>query len=412
MLNLNDKPPDMQGETMAQTDIPAKPRPLAGIRVLDFTMMMAGPFCARMLADMGAEVIKVESGRGDLIRGRPPVRGGGNSSYFGQLNAGKRSIVLDLKNPGAIATAKRLAGVSDIVIENFRPGVMKRLGLDYGALIGEKADLIYCSISGFGQTGPSAGKPAYAPIIHAASGFDLANLGYQDDMDRPARTGIFMADVLAGIYAFGAIQTALFHRERSGDGQFIDVALMESMLSMLVFEAQEAQFPNDRRRPLYLPLIASDGYVIVAPVSQNNFERLAETTGHPEWKQDPRFVTIAEREQHWDALMALIEEWTRERPSRECEELLSTAGVPCSRYLSVGEALADPQLVHRGSLATIHDDAGTFVIPNVPFQFSGLSTDARPFVPGLGADSDDVLGTALGMTVAEIADLRAAGAFG
>jgi CoA:oxalate CoA-transferase len=409
MFKPVDLPSEPQGEPMIDPAPDTRPRPLAGIRVLDFTMMMAGPYCTRLLADLGAEVIKVESGSGDQIRGRPPVRDG-RSTYFGQLNAGKRSIVLDLKHPEAVTVARRLAAASDVVMENFRPGVMKRLGLDYRSLASENERLIYCSISGFGQTGPSADKPAYAPIIHAASGFDLANLRYQDDMDRPARTGIFMADVLAGVYAFGAIQTALFHRERAGQGQFIDVALMDSMLSLLVFEAQEAQFPSDRRRPLYLPLSAPDGYVNVAPVSPNNFERLAETVGHPEWKQDPRFVTISQREQHWDELMQLIEEWTCQRPARECEERLSSAGVPCSRYLSVGEALAEPQLAHRGSLATVDDGSGPFMVPNPPFVFSGLAATARPFVPELGADSDAVLGGILKLTDDEVAGLRARGA--
>src|SRR5438445_2096401 len=200
-------------------------RPLEGIRVLDFSMMMAGPFCTRLLADLGAEVIKIEAPSGDLIRGRPPVREG-RSTYFAQLNAGKRSLVLDLKNPEAVAVARELATSCDVVMENFRPGVMKRFGLGFETLSADNRRLIYCAISGYGQTGPSADKASYAPIIHAASGYDLAHLRYQKDHDRPARTGIFMADVLAGVYAFGAIQTALFHRERSGAGQFIDVALM------------------------------------------------------------------------------------------------------------------------------------------------------------------------------------------
>ncbi len=306
------------------------PGPLDGLKILDFTIMMAGPLCTRLLADVGAEVIKVEAPEGDHIRTRPPLRDG-HSTYFGQLNAGKESIALDLKQPDALAIARRLAAAADVVIENFRPGVMKRLGLDYATLAADNPGLVYCSISGFGQTGPAAAKPAYAPVIHAASGFDLANLYYQDGQERPAKTGIFIADVLGGVYAFGAIQSALIERHRTGRGQAIDVSLMDCMLNLMVYECQEAQFPSDRRRPLYKPLFARDGYVIVAPISQNNFERLTEAVGHPEWKTDPRFATIGAREQNWDLLMSLVEEWTKERPALDCENILMAAGIPTSR---------------------------------------------------------------------------------
>src|SRR5258707_14682926 len=156
---------------------------------------------------------------------------------------------------------------------------------------GQRSDLIYCSISGFGQAGPRAGKPAYAPVIHAASGFDHTQFSYQDDAARPAKSGIFVADVLAAVYAFGAIQTALVGRLRHGNGQFIGVALMDSMINLLIFECEESQFPGKDRRPLYGPLAARDGFVIVAPVNQRNFEQLADAVGQPGWKSDPRFAT-------------------------------------------------------------------------------------------------------------------------
>jgi CoA:oxalate CoA-transferase len=385
--------------------------PLEGIRVLDFTMVMAGPFCTRILADLGAEVIKVEPASGDQIRGRPPVRDG-RSTYFGQMNVGKQSIVLDLKHPEAIALARRLAAKSDIVVENFRPGVMQRLGLGYDTLSADNPRLIYCAISGFGQTGPSAGKPAYAPIIHAASGYDMANLHYQDDMDRPARTGIFMADVLGATYGFAGIQTALYMRERTGLGQYVDVALMDSMLSLLVFEGQEAQFPTKRRRPLYHPLRTADGYIIVAPVSEKIFGKMCDALGHPEWRADLRFSQINEREQHWDALMGLIEEWTQQRSSMDAEAHLTAAGVPSSRYLTSAEALQDPQLAHRGSLAEVADASGTFLVPNQPFQISNADIRARGTVPELGGDAEDVLRDILGSTPDEIRALRASGAIG
>ncbi|MDT7663610.1 MAG: CoA:oxalate CoA-transferase, partial [Pseudonocardiales bacterium] len=169
---------------------------LSGIRVLDFTSVMAGPFCTRLLADLGAEVIKVEPPEGDHIRGRPPLRNspdGAHSSYFGQLNCGKRSIVLDLKKPDGVAAARRLAAVADVMVENFRPGVMARFGLDHDTLAPDNPRLVYCSISGYGQTGPSAELPAYAPVIHAASGYEMAHLAYQPGRTRPDYCGIYHA---------------------------------------------------------------------------------------------------------------------------------------------------------------------------------------------------------------------------
>jgi crotonobetainyl-CoA:carnitine CoA-transferase CaiB-like acyl-CoA transferase len=215
---------------------PPKPRPgpLQGIRVLDFTAMLAGPHCTRLMADLGAEIVKVEALEGDLIRGRAPLRDG-HSTYFGALNCGKKSVAIDLKSGAAKAIIYQLAKVCDVVVENFRPGVMARLGFDYATLAKHNPKLVYCSISGYGQSGPGATRAAYAPIVHAASGYDAANLSYQIEQDYPASTGIFIADILSGAYAFGAIQAALVHRERTGQGQAVDVSLMDSMLNLMVF---------------------------------------------------------------------------------------------------------------------------------------------------------------------------------
>jgi CoA:oxalate CoA-transferase len=187
----------------------------AGVRVLDFTTTIAGPHCTRLLADLGAEVIKIEAPNGDMMRARPPLRNGA-STYFGQLNAGKKSVVLDLKTPSAVKAVQRLAINVDILVENYRPGVMRRLGLDYGVLGKANPRLIYCSISGYGQAGPSSDLPAYAPVIHATSGYDLAHLAYQGGRTRPDYCGIYVADVLSGTYAFGAIAAALHQRQITG----------------------------------------------------------------------------------------------------------------------------------------------------------------------------------------------------
>ena len=210
--------------------------PLDGVRVLDFTNMLSGPYCTRLLADLGAQVIKVEPPSGDHNRTRRPVREG-HSSFFGHLNCGKQSIVLDLKSAAGRAAAIALAREFDVIVENWRPGVADRLGVGYKAVADINPRVVYCSISGFGQQGPNAQRPAYAPIIHAASGFDLAQVEYQGG-ERPANTATYTADVFGGMSAFAAIQSALYRRERTGQGQYIDVALLDCMLNILVSECQ------------------------------------------------------------------------------------------------------------------------------------------------------------------------------
>src|SRR6266446_10164628 len=201
------------------------------LRIVDFTTTIAGPHCTRLLADLGAEVIKLEAPEGDMMRARPPLRNGASTS-FGQLNTGKKSVILDLKRPEAVEIVCRLVATADVVVENFRPGVMQRFGLDYPVLKAAKPDLVYCAISGYGQTGPSAELPAYAPVIHASSGYDLAQMAHQGEQRRPDYCGIFIADVVAGTYAFGAITTALYQRQATGRGQMIDVSVLESMLTL------------------------------------------------------------------------------------------------------------------------------------------------------------------------------------
>lgn len=357
--------------------------PLAGYRVVDFSTMIAGPYCTRLLADCGAEVIKVESRDGDHIRRVAPFSDD-VGMYFGQLNCGKKSVVLDLKAPDGLASARKLIAGADIVVENFRPGVMRRLGLSYEDLSARHPELVYCSISGFGQEGPRAQEPAYAPIIHAASGHDLAHLSYQPDAERPDRCGIFTADILAGVHAFGAIQTALLARARFGGGQFIDVALMDCMLNLLVHECQIAQNLQHEPRMLYAPTAASDGFVIITPISQRNFERMAYAMEAEAWIEDPRFRTDADRRRHWPELLAAMEAWTLQRTARECETRMADAGVPCSRYRTIAEAIHDPQSAARGLMAEVKTGTGHFLVPNAPFQFADGSVGVNATVPALG----------------------------
>ncbi|MEQ9331647.1 CoA transferase [Thalassobaculum sp.] len=361
-------------------------RPLAGLRVLDLTRVVSGPYCTRMLADCGAEVIKVEPPGGEHMRRKQPVRDG-LSSYFGHLNVGKRSVEVDLYAPAGQRALRRLAATCDVVVENFRPGVTAALGLDYPTLAAIRPDLVYCSISGFGQDGPRARQPAYAPVIHATCGHDLAVMQYQRGQDRPPATGVYYADMLAGIYAFGAIQTALLARGRSGQGEYIDVSLLDAMVNLMVPEVQEAQFAMPYPRWMFRPVRAADGFVVATPVSARNFEQLTEVVDRPDWRQDPRFATPTGRERHWDALMAELEAWTSQRPAAECERLLATAGVPCARYRTVAEAMRDPHLVERGLFRRVDDDAGGFEVPALPFRFATVDVGVQGRVAELGADN-------------------------
>src|SRR5215467_25889 len=267
----------------------------AGLRVIDFSTTIAGPHCARMLADMGAEVIKIETSEGETMRTRPPVRNS-CSTVFGQLNVGKNSLVLDLKSPKGLEAVRRLVATADVLVENFRPGVMRRLKLDYASLHEANPKLVYCSISGYGQTGPSAELPAYAPVIHAASGYEMAHLAYQPGRERPDYCGIYHADVFAGTYAFGAISAALYQRAQTKAGQHIDVSMLEAMLMLTLNEVQWSQFKvPPLSRPMFGPIGTSDGYVMLAIASEKTFQGLVKVIGHPEWVSDPRFLAYADR---------------------------------------------------------------------------------------------------------------------
>jgi crotonobetainyl-CoA:carnitine CoA-transferase CaiB-like acyl-CoA transferase len=370
--------------------------------VLDFSTTIAGPHCTRMLADLGAEVIKIEPAEGEMMRTRPPVRNH-CSSAFGQLNVGKKSVTLDLKSPEAVEVIRRLVATADILVENFRPGVMQRLKLDYASLRGLNPRLIYCSISGYGQTGPSAGLPAYAPVIHAASGYDMAHLAYQGGRSRPDYCGIYTADVLSGVYAFGAIGAALHQRHRSGEGQHIDVSMLEAMLSLTLNEVQWAQFKvQPPQRPMFGPVATSDGYVMVAIASEKTFRGLMQVIGRPDWVSDPRFARYSDRRENWAALMDGVEDWSRRVTTERCLAALNEEGVPSSAYRTVAQALADPQLAHRGAMAQVEDGGGTFEVINLPFRMSGAKVAAARHVSTLGEHTRACLRQA-GLSEAEIA---------
>ena len=360
----------------------------AGLRVLDFSTTIAGPHCTRILADMGAEVIKIETDGGETMRTRPPLRKG-CSTVFGQLNVGKKSVVLDLKSEHGQEAVRRLAATADILVENFRPGVMHRLRLDYDRLRPVNPRLIYCSISGYGQTGPSAELPAYAPVIHAASGYDMAHLAYQPGRNRHDYCGIYQADVVTGTYGFGAIASALYQRTVTGLGQHIDVSMLESMLTLTVIELQNSQFAvKPPPRPMFGPTETGNGYVMITIASEKTFQGLMGVIGRPEWISDPRFSTYAARRENWADLMDDVEVWSRQLTTDACLLALGAAGVPASAYRTVSEALADPQLAHRQALSEVRDEGGSFRVLNVPFRMSGADTAPGKTIAVLGEHTD------------------------
>ncbi len=388
--------------TIADNDEGILTKSFQGLRVLDFSTTIAGPHCTRMLADMGAEVIKIEPAEGETMRTRPPLRNS-FSTVFGQLNLGKKSVVLDLKSPDAIDAIRRLVVKADILVENFRPGVMRRLNLDYASLRELNPKLIYCSISGYGQTGPSAELPAYAPVIHAASGYDMAHLSYQPGRTRPDYCGIYHADVVTGTYAFGAISAALYQRHVSQTGQHIDVSMLESMLSLTLNEVQWSQFAvKSPSRPMFGPIETADGYVMLAIASEKTFESLVKACGHPEWVSDVRFAKYADRRNNWKDLMDGIETWSRTLTAKDCLAALNKSGVPASAYRTVAEAMSDPQIAHRGALTEVEDGGGTFKVMNLPFRMSGARVSAGKRAATLGEHTVTVL-REIGLSEHEIA---------
>lgn len=373
--------------------------PLDGIRVLDFTNMMSGPTSTRFLADMGAEVIKIEPPTGDHTRSRHPLRDG-YSVHFGHLNAGKKSVALNLKTAAGRTAALELSKHADVVVENWRPGVAARLGLDYATVSKAKPDIVYCSISGFGQQGPLAQRTSFASIVEAASGYALAQKEL-DGVDRPQVSGMYVGDSLTGLWAFAAIQTALVQRERTGRGQLIDVAMLDSMLFLLLYECHMAQFGPSIRRA-HVPLRTADGFMVVAPAGERNFHDLARAVGHPEWIEDPRFKSVEGRNVNWFELLRVTEEWTSKRSTAECERILQASHVPCSRYNSFAEIMQEPHLAQRGSFAKVKDGAGEYLVTNVAFQMPGSATHARSRVPDFNADAVEVLKNILGYSPEQI----------
>ena len=388
------------------------PGSLADIRVLEVAQVMAGPFCAMQLADMGADVIKVEPPGGDPTR-QMGARVGLDSAGFAALNRGKRSIVLDLKSEAGRQAFLRLVARSDILIENFRPGVMHGFGLDYQALSARHPGLIYASISGYGQTGPDAHKGGFDLIAQGVSGL----MSVTGEPDRPpVKTGVPLTDLGAGLFALAGILAALHHRARTGHGQHIDTSLLEAGLALSVWEAAEFFTGGTTPRALgsahrflapYEAIRCADGYITIGAGTDRLFTQLCEILEHPEWQSMPEFADATTRVQHRAALASQIEAVTSSQTSAYWLGRLEAQGIPCGRINTYADAFADPHVRARGMVVEIdHPALGTLPALGSPIKMSETPPTVSRHVPRLGEHTREILLEA-GLNKEEIAGLTA-----
>jgi crotonobetainyl-CoA:carnitine CoA-transferase CaiB-like acyl-CoA transferase len=388
--------------------------PLEGVRVLDFTRVLAGPAASLALADLGAEVIKIEPpATGDETRSFPPFRDG-ESHYFLSVNRGKKSIVLDLKSEAGVAIAKQLAAQCDVLIENYRPGVMDRLGLGYEALSALNPRLIYCAISGFGMTGPLRDRPSFDIVLQALSGALSVN---GEKGGAPTKLGIPLGDLVGGINGPIGVLSALYERERTGRGRLIDVSLMDGMIGMLGYLAQLAFFTGEDPKPQgsehpnlvpYGQFPAKDGAIIIACLTNSFWGRICTALGLADRIEEPRFSSIEMRRDNRALVNAMIGEVTCGKTVAELVELLTEHQVPHAPILGIKEALAQPQAAAREMVVeTEHKTLGKIPIVSRSIKFPGDSQPAPAAPPVLGQDTDAILQEVLGLTPEQIAELRA-----
>jgi crotonobetainyl-CoA:carnitine CoA-transferase CaiB-like acyl-CoA transferase len=389
--------------------------PLQGVRVLDFTRVLAGPAAALALADLGAEVWKVEPpGTGDDTRLFPPFRED-VSHYFLSVNRGKKSIVIDLKTEAGVALAKDLAAKCDILIENYRPGVMDRLGLGYEALSAINPRLIYCAISGFGMTGPLRDRPSFDIVLQAMSGA----LSVNGEMGgAPMKMGIPLGDLVGGVNGPIGILAALYERSVTGRGRLIDVSLLDGMFGMLGYLAQLAFFtgedpqPQGSQHPNLVPygsFPARDGSIIIACLTNGFWGRICEALSMSQFIDDPRFNTLQRRRDNRNQVNELIAAFTRQKTVQELVDLLAEHEVPHAPILGIKEALSQPQAVAREMLVeTEHEVLGKIPIVNRPIKFAGDAQPVPTAPPVLGQHTDEILHEVLGLTADQIEQLRSA----
>ena len=393
--------------------------PLADIRVLDLTRVLAGPAASLALADLGAEVIKIEPpGTGDETRSFPPFRDG-ESHYYLSVNRGKKSMVVDLKSAAGLAVIKELAAHCDVLIENYRPGVMERLGLGYAALSAINPRLIYCSISGFGMTGPLRDRPSFDIVLQALSGA----LSVNGEPGRlPLKLGIPLGDLVGGINGPIGILAALHERNSTGRGRLIDVSLLDGMMGLLGYLAQLAFFtgedpqPQGSQHPNLVPygsFPARDGSIIIACLTNSFWDRICRALDMLQYSRDPRFDTLEKRRDSRAAVNDIIAGFTREKTVQELVELFTEHQVPHAPILGITDALTSAQAMARGMVVeTDHPVLGRIPIVNRSIRFPGAEQPVPTAPPVLGQHTDEILREILGYTAEQIEVLRGAKAVG
>lgn len=393
-------------------------RPLEGIRVLDFTRVLSGPHCTRMLSDLGADVIKVEPPEGDLTRFAFP-RVGSMSTYFAQQNVGKRNISLDLKKPEAVEIVKRIVTHCDVVVENYRGGVMDKLGLGWSALSAENPRLIYAAISGYGNTGPWSHRRAYATVVNAETGMTgLQARARGGDMSNDPHSH---ADVYTGMECAAAVLAALFQRERTGTGQYIDVSMAQTMLYVnehVQNELFEREVPADQIRsfqPGDYPILRTGNgtFVVVSghPAERGTFDLFVSAMKMPELMNDPRFTDVASRLKNFEELREIIRTWARSiETAQEIEDVMAEAGLAMGVVRTMPEITDTDWARERNAVIAVDDRSGsTFRVPNSPWVFSAADTSTRGVPKFRGEDNEDVLVRFAGLSVDEVRDLTERG---
>ena len=373
--------------------------PLDGFRVLDLSRFLSGPYTTMVLAELGADVVKVERfPEGDDSRRLSP-KVNGESYPFGMPNRSKRSLALDLKSPEGRELFLRLAAESDLIIENFRPGVVRRLGIDYEAVRARRPDILYCSISGFGQTGPYRDRPGFDIMAQGVTGL-LRMTGQPGG--RPAKVGIAINDIAAGATAIYSVMAAQMVRQRTGEGQYIDISLVDAGLAWTLWEAgayfgsgeiPAAAGTRHRRSTPYQAYRTSDGYVTIGANNERLWQRFVnDVVDRPEWVNDPRFATLPDRMAHIDELEQEIEAVTTTRPTNEWIEVLDKAGVPGGPVLTYDETLDDPHVLARDMVVEMeHPIIGPMRTVGTGARFSGLDFEVRGPAPWLGQHTAEVL---------------------
>lgn len=393
-------------------------RPLDGLRILDFTRVLAGPLATALLADLGAEVIKVEPPQGDDYRAIGPMRNG-ESALFTVMNRNKKSLVLDLKQPQAALLVEELVQKVDVVVENFRPGVADRLGIGYERLAACSPKLVYVSVSGFGQTGPYAGRPAYDVIVQAMSGIMEAT---GDPDGPPTLVGEAISDVVAGLFASWSILAAVHQTQRTGLGQHVDVAMFDTTLSFLVTSMSRYLFTGTpprrvgNRHPLSAPFgvyKAKDGHFALAVLNLKLFQALANAIDQPAMGQDESLASDEQRSSREPELRAAIEAWAVNHSVEEVVTIIEQAGVPVAPIWNLAQALESPQALARDLLKPVDDERLPGLrLPVQPVRFGGSAPSQPTRAPALGEHTDDLLGTLLGLSLEKLAELKAAGVLG